>query len=95
MWVKRFATVAFWEGVSYLGLLGIAMPLKYVWNWPWAVQVVGWAHGILFMAYGMLLLKCWLQYQWPFKRVALYFIASLLPIVPFVVEKQLKKEYNI
>lgn len=91
--VKRFTTIALLEGISYLLLLAIAMPLKYFFDFPYAVKVVGWAHGILFMLYMILLLQCWVHYQWSMKRVASYFIASLLPIVPFIVERNLKKEY--
>ena len=91
--IKTFATVALLEGISYVVLLAIAMPLKYFFDFPQAVQVVGWAHGILFMLYGILLLLCWIEYRWSFGRVALYFVASLLPIVPFIVERKLKREY--
>lgn len=91
--VKRFSRIAFCEGISYLVLLCIAMPLKYVWHWPLAVQVVGWAHGLLFIAYGISLLVCWIRLQWNFGRVAYYMTAALLPILPFLVERQLQKEY--
>ena len=93
--VKNFATVAFWEGISYVLLLGIAMPLKYMFNYPLAVTVVGWAHGVLFVAYMVLLAVCWLQCRWSFGRVVFYFVAALLPIVPFIIERKLKREYSL
>jgi integral membrane protein len=49
--VGRFRIVAFWEGISYLLLLFIAMPLKYGFGDDMAVRVVGMAHGVLFLAY--------------------------------------------
>jgi integral membrane protein len=82
------------EGISYIVLLGIAMPLKYFFEMPVAVKVIGWIHGALFIAYGVFLLLCWFKYQWRFKRVIFYFLASLLPILPFFVERDLKKEYG-
>ena len=91
--VKTFSAVAMMEGISYIVLLGIAMPLKYFLDWPLAVKYVGWAHGILFMAYLALLFACWIKYQWSFKRVVFYFVASLLPFVPFWVEREVRKEY--
>jgi len=91
--VKTFATVALIEGISYVLLLAIAMPLKYFFDFPYAVKVVGWAHGVLFMLYVVLLVLCWIKYKWTFGRVFLYFIASLLPILPFIVERKLKQEY--
>jgi integral membrane protein len=47
------------------------------------------------MLYGLWLVLCWKEYAWSFSRVVGYFIASLLPIVPFVVERRLKREYAI
>lgn len=90
--VDLFRKTAFIEGISYLLLLFIAMPLKYFFDYPLAVKYVGWAHGVLFIAYVALLLACWAKYKWTFKRVFFFFIASLLPFLPFVVEKQLKGE---
>jgi integral membrane protein len=93
--VKTFATIALIEGISYVVLLGIAMPLKYYFGLPIAVRIVGWAHGVLFMLYMIFLLLCWIEYKWRFGRVVFYFIASLLPIVPFFVERKLTKEYSV
>jgi integral membrane protein len=93
--VKKFADTAFWEGISYLLLLGIAMPLKYFFHYPVAVTVVGWAHGVLFVGYMLLLCLCWLKCRWSFGRVVFYFVAALLPIVPFIVERKLKAEYGL
>jgi integral membrane protein len=91
--VKTFGRIALVEGISYVVLLGIAMPLKYYFEFPMAVKVVGWAHGILFMLYMLLLLLCWIEYKWSLGRVVFYFMASLLPIVPFFVERKLAREY--
>lgn len=91
---RTFATTALIEGISYVVLLGIAMPLKYFWDYPDAVTVVGWAHGLLFMAYVTLLVRCWIKYRWSFRRVFFYYIAALLPVVPFFVERKLRKEYQ-
>lgn len=93
--IKTFATIALLEGISYVLLLGVAMPLKYIFDFPEAVTVVGWAHGVLFMLYALWLVLCWKEYTWSFSRVVGYFIASLLPIIPFVVERRLKKEYAL
>lgn len=92
--VKYFARVALLEGISYVLLLGIAMPLKYFFDYPMAVKVVGWAHGVLFMEYAVFLGLCWMRCQWSFGRVAFYFVAALLPVLPFLVERKLKQEYN-
>ena len=46
------------EGISYLLLLGVAMPMKYYFEIPMAVKIVGMAHGVLFVAYFLLLAAC-------------------------------------
>ncbi len=76
------------EAISFLVLLGIAMPLKYIWDMPEMVQVVGMAHGILFMLYiaGAWLMKEKLNWNW-----TTFFIAvacSVLPFGPFYIERK-------
>ncbi|HJT74395.1 MAG TPA: DUF3817 domain-containing protein [Chitinophaga sp.] len=92
--LKSYRRIALIEGISYLVLLFIAMPLKYGFDYPHPVKYVGWAHGVLFVAYVALLLVCWVQYKWSILRVSGFFIASLVPFVPFIVEKRLEKEYG-
>lgn len=88
----RFRLTAILEGISYLVLLGIAMPLKYFAQLPAAVKYTGWIHGVLFVLYITLLLKVWMQYRWSLSKVILAFIASLLPFGTFVLDSKLKKE---
>lgn len=90
--VNRFRKIAFWEGVSYVVLLGIAMPLKYWADMPEAVRYVGWAHGLLFILYALSLLETMIACRWSLLRGGLFFLASLLPIAPFLVERSLKDE---
>lgn len=91
--LRTFGTVAVIEGISYLVLLGVAMPLKYFFDMPMAVKITGWAHGILFIAYIALLALCWFRYRLPFTLVLWCFVASLLPVLPFFAERKLKKGY--
>lgn len=85
--------MALLEGISYIVLLFIAMPLKYLANQPLAVKYTGWAHGVLFVAYMVLLVLVWAEYKWSFKKVTFAFVASLLPFGTFVLDKRLKEEY--
>jgi integral membrane protein len=89
-----FIRIAVLEAISYLLLLGIAMPLKYLFDYPMAVTVVGWAHGVLFVLYLAFLVMCWRDYDWNFKRLTVYFAASLLPVAPFYIKRNLAKEYD-
>jgi integral membrane protein len=89
----RLRMVGWWEGISFLVLLGIAMPLKYLAGWPDAVRVVGMAHGILFLLYLAAAMQVAIERDWPWRRTALVFLASLLPAGPFVIEaKVLRNE---
>lgn len=87
-----FKKVAIAEGISYLALLLIAMPLKYFAGIPLAVKYTGWAHGLLFVLYVAFVIMCWMEYKWKFGKVVMVFFASLLPFAPFFVEKNLKEE---
>ncbi|HEY0946461.1 MAG TPA: DUF3817 domain-containing protein [Opitutaceae bacterium] len=84
--IGRLRVIGFAEGVSFLVLLGIAMPLKYAAGRPEAVRVVGMAHGVLFLLYGWAAIQAALEHRWPWKRTLLVFIASLLPAGPFVID---------
>jgi integral membrane protein len=88
----RFRLVAIVEGVSYLLLLFIAMPLKYFAGQPWLVKYLGWAHGALFVLYCCLLLAVWIKYKWSFWKVVTAFVASLLPFGTFILDKKWKEE---
>jgi integral membrane protein len=90
--LKRFCWVATLEGISYLLLLGVAMPLKYAAHILEPVKYCGWLHGVLFVTYVITLMLCWIKYKWSFGKVAMIFFASLLPVAPFIIERKLKKE---
>lgn len=90
--VGRLRMIGLWEGISFLGLLGIAMPLKYFAGLPMAVKVVGMAHGILFMLYVVMTIQAALEYDWPWRRTALVLAASVLPAGPFVVDARILRE---
>ena len=85
----RFRTIAISEGISFLVLLFIAMPLKYFMDSPQAVTVVGWLHGVLFVAYMLSGLEVRKTYKWPFKKVLTAVAASLIPFGPFILDKKI------
>jgi integral membrane protein len=83
--------VSFSEGVSYLLLLLVAMPLKYVWDMPFAVMWVGWAHGILFISLAAAVLLAMALAALPFKTACIVGVASLLPAGPFFADRLLRR----
>lgn len=89
--LRLFRTVAFAEGVSFLILLGIAMPLKYMANMPMAVKITGMIHGILFVAF---LVLAWETANTLNKKTSWFLkacFASIIPFGTFVLDKELKK----
>lgn len=89
--VGRLRVIGLLEGISYLLLLGIAMPLKYMMDMPQMVSVVGMAHGVLFV----LFVAAVVHVMWVHRKSVLWglgaFIASLVPFGTFVLDAQLRK----
>lgn len=92
MAIHHLRRIGIVEGVSFLLLLGVAMPLKYLAGIPMAVKVVGWAHGLLFMVFLLALWRAKQSARWPISSVALVFLAALLPFGPFLIDARLRRE---
>lgn len=88
----RLRVIGWWEGVSFLLLLGIAMPLKYFADSPGAVRVVGMAHGVLFVLYVLAAIHAALEHNWSWRRLGLVLLGSVLPGGPFVVDARILVE---
>ncbi|MCX6319160.1 MAG: DUF3817 domain-containing protein [Bacteroidetes bacterium] len=87
-----FRKIALAEGISFLVLLFIAMPLKYLAHFPLAVTVVGGLHGILFVAFLGLANEVRTSYHKGFGWMVKAFLASILPFGTFIMDKQWKQE---
>ncbi|CAD7797500.1 hypothetical protein CHRY9390_00179 [Chryseobacterium aquaeductus] len=92
--INVYRKTALVEGISYLILLFIAMPLKYIFSIPEPVKYFGWIHGVLFLFFIVVLLAASIKYKWNLKRIIVYLVGSVLPFVPFYLDKSLKKEYS-
>lgn len=88
--VKNFRLMGLIEGYSYLILLFIAMPLKYLAGYPIYVKVAGMTHGVLFILFCLLLLKALDDAKWSHKESILFFAASLIPFGTFFTDKNVK-----
>ena len=88
--LRTLRRVALIEAVSYLLLLGIAMPLKYAFGMPMAVSVVGMVHGLLFLVLTWLLIRAHFDHRWPIWRLLLVFAAAFLPLVPFWLDARVR-----
>jgi integral membrane protein len=86
----RMAGIA--EGISFITLLFIAMPVKYLAGNPIFVWYIGWVHGLLFMLYILALISVKINLEWKFKKTAVAFLASLIPFGTFILDKSLRIE---
>jgi integral membrane protein len=89
--LKIFRQVAMVEGISFLFLLLIAMPLKYYFGLPMAVKITGWIHGILFIAYLRLVLTVIDTMKWNWFQTGIALLVSLIPAGTFWLDRSLKK----
>jgi len=85
----RYTALA--EGVSYLILLFVAMPLKYGLGMDLAVRIAGMAHGILFIALGIALLFALWKSVVSLSMAITVFIASLIPFGAFWADCRLRE----
>jgi integral membrane protein len=91
-WFRKIAMI---EGISYLVLLFIAMPLKYLADMPMAVTIVGGIHGALFVALMIYIYLVHDQYGNNLKWMIKAFIASIIPFGTFIWDKEWKKEESM
>ena len=75
-----FRLVGWLEALSFLVLLGVAMPMKYVWEIREATQIPGLAHGILFVLYVAFATVCAIEEDWPRRRLGWAYAASVAPL---------------
>jgi len=90
----RFRIIGIIEGYSFLILIGVGMPLKYLAGIPEPNKIIGYAHGFLFILYVVFLLLATIEIRWSFWTAAKLFIASLIPFGTFWTEKNILEKYN-
>ncbi|MEE9363670.1 MAG: DUF3817 domain-containing protein [Cellulophaga sp.] len=86
--LKTFRTIAILEGISFLLLFCVGMPLKYMADIPEPNIYIGYAHGFLFIAYVVLAIVFCMEKKWGIGRFLILFVASLLPFGTFYIDKK-------
>ena len=89
--IGRLRLVGMLETVSYILLLGFAMPIKYIWHQEVFVHYIGWAHGLLFILYCLALLHAKLALKLSLAFSFALFIAALVPLGPFFADRKLRE----
>lgn len=90
--IGRVRLTGMLEGISFLLLMGVAMPLKYFAGMPAAVKYTGWCHGLLFILYCMVIFSAWSNGRLSFAKSLMAFIGSLIPFGPFLMDRKLAAE---
>src|SRR5687768_4392141 len=90
--LRQLRLVALLEGTSFLILLFIAMPLKYLAGLPLAVRIVGSVHGALFLMFLAALYRAGRARGWPLRRWLIAFVSSVVPFGTFVFDRSLRHE---
>jgi integral membrane protein len=89
---SRFRLISFIEGISFLILVFIAMPLKYLAGIPLAVKIAGMTHGILFILFVIALVMAYKKYSWNNSLTFKLFVYSVIPFGFILIEKTIMKD---
>jgi len=89
----RLRLIGFIEGVTFLMLFAISMPLKYMMGIGEPNKVIGYIHGVFFIAYIFALIPVSQNFKWDWKTTGLSFVASLLPFGTFVADARIFRKY--
>ena len=92
--ITIYRLTAFLEGVSYILLLFIAVPIKYLLNEALFVKILGMPHGILFILYILFSIIAKIKYNWNFRKFLVISIASLVPFGTFYIDKKYLTKLN-
>ena len=89
--VQALRFVGTLEGISFLLLLGVAMPIKYIWGNPVFVKYIWMGHGVLFVLFLVMLLVVCHRMKWSLSIFNLGLIAAILPFGPFIFDRKVKQ----
>ena len=93
--LKKFKLINKIEGISYLILLFLAMPLKYYFGYPIATKIVGMIHGLLVIAFVYQLIEAKKEAGLSTQEAVKYFILSLIPFGSFYTDKILDHRLKV
>jgi integral membrane protein len=85
---KAFRLISFLEGISYLLLLFVAVPIKYFQGDESYVKMLGMPHGILFIGYIVLAIIIQKKMKWNLKNLGIVSLASIVPFGTFYIDKK-------
>jgi integral membrane protein len=85
--MKQLRVVAWIEGISYIILLFVAMPMKYFAGAPAMVRTVGMIHGLLFVLFTITAFQAKIEYGWNARRFLRVFLTSFIPFGMIMLDR--------
>ncbi|MGB0869144.1 MAG: DUF3817 domain-containing protein [Flavobacteriales bacterium] len=89
--LKILKLVGLIEGISFLVILFVTMPMKYIFSMPELNKPVGMAHGVLFIAYVILVIMVGIERKWKTSAIFWSLLASIIPLGTFYADKKFFK----
>ncbi|MEH6657193.1 DUF3817 domain-containing protein [Leeuwenhoekiella marinoflava] len=89
--IKAFQIISILEGISLLLILFVTMPLKYGFDNPEPNQIIGMAHGLLFLTYVVMAILVKSELSWNFKTLLIVLVCSIIPFGTFWLDKRYLK----
>ena len=89
---KYARRIAYAESISFLVLMLIAMPMKYIAHMPIATKIMGMIHGVLFIVFIFAITAVAIDRQWEKKRLFLGYLASVLPFGAFILDRKIFRD---
>ncbi len=86
--IKTFRLISFLEGISYLLLLFVAVPIKYFGENESFVKMLGMPHGLLFIGYIILAIMLKSELEWKSKTFWMILAASIIPFGTFYIDRK-------
>lgn len=83
---------AVFEALTLLTLFCVAMPLKYLWNIPQAVSLMGPIHGLAFMVFIWFVIRSWAEGLVNGLGVFRLFLGAFIPFGGFANERWLRRQ---
>lgn len=84
-----YRLLAYVTGVILLGLVLVAMPLKYIWHIENATTVIGIVHGYLYAVYAVVVFLLGYVRRWWWPWILLVMLAGTIPFAAFYAERKL------
>ncbi|PHR86877.1 MAG: hypothetical protein COA80_19250 [Leeuwenhoekiella sp.] len=86
--IQSFKWIAILEGISFLLILFVTMPLKYIFDMGQPNQIIGMAHGFLFLAYVVMSFLVKSELHWNIKTLLIVLACSVIPFGTFWMERK-------